>query len=631
MKNINKIAIVVLIIGIGVVVNALSQKLFGKVSIDLTEDRLYSLSEGTKNIVGKINQPISLKFYFSKTELANQPGLKLYGSRVNELLQEYKKIGGDKIDLQVYDVRPDSEEEEWAIKYGLKAASLQSGESVYFGLVLVNSKGVDSSIPFFNFDRQQQLEYDVSKLLSASLENAKPKVAVISGITDIQGEVSQYGVQEDWYFLNQLKESTDLSVLPSKIQDISPDFKLLILIHPKSLGEETLYAIDQFVLGGGNMIALVDPFCQADKGDGSQPGGVSQSKNSSDINKLTETWGLKLISDKVVGDAKYSASVSAGQGGMPIHYPPWMILDKEAVNQENIATNGIDQLLMIYAGAFEVSKVEGVNSEILVKTSKESHLYSKHEVEIPSEQADELLRTFVSDNKEYPLAVLLNGKFKSSFKDGRPASSPDNGGTENASSEQGRAAHLNESKGSSNVIILSDVDLLSNRYSVNEQNFFGNKYVNDNQIIFQNSVENFLGSSDLISLRSRGKFSREFSVVKNMLEQANQQYVQELMYYESKLSSAKTDLEKLLQGTKEGENISVNQEYLDQVKELRQQKAEAQASIRKIKLGLREGIEKLGEKLFILNTFAMPLFLILFYAFSKFEKRKKLKNINLKD
>jgi len=270
-KSFLSVSSIVVLFGILVVLNALASNLFSGAYVDLTEGKLYSLSSGSKNILNSLEDKIKLRYYFSKTDAGRYPALKLYGTRVLDFLREYERAGGGNIELEVYDPRPDSEEEEWAQKYGLQAVQLPAGDKVFIGLAAINGIGEEASIPFFNITRQEFLEYDITKLIYSLTRLKRPKVAFISSINIKGQEVNPMaqlqGAQPEeqpWFMVQQIKELYDVQFLEGAVTSIEDDIDVLILVHPKNLADTTLFAIDQFVVKGGNLLVLTDPFLQAD-------------------------------------------------------------------------------------------------------------------------------------------------------------------------------------------------------------------------------------------------------------------------------------------------------------------------------------------------------------------------------
>lgn len=632
----------ILLLGLMVVlVNGIAQTAFGRFTFDLTEDNLFSLSQGTKNILGTIEEPLKLKFYFSKTDAASSPAVKLYGARVADLLREYERAGKGKIELEVYDPRPDTEEEEWAQKYGLTPVQTPEGDKIFFGLAGVNALGSEAAIPFFNFARQEFLEYDITKMIYSLLSAKRPKVGLMSSLDLKGGGQAQPGEPEEqgeWYAVTLLKQMADVTTVDPKVTTIDPALDLLVVIHPKSLSDDTLYAIDQFVLRGGKLFVAVDPFAQADvpEQDPNNPMAGMTADRSSNLNKLLSAWGVEQIAGKVLGDRTNSMKVATGPGREPTPFVAWVGLPKQSFSKDDVVTNSLEQMIFAWPGALSVKPIDGEVIEPLATSSADTKLYQTSEFMFGGDP-DKMLQSFVSEGKSYPIAVRISGKLKSAFPGGKPGEvrKPE----ENQSSvKPDKDAPLKESSGSSNVIVVADVDFLTDRFSIQRQNFLGTQLVslfNDNQVFFQNAIENLNGSEDLISLRSRGRFSRPFVRVQQLERQAQEKFQQEELVLEAKLNGATQRLNALQNqsgdSAQQGGKQVFSQAVLDEIKKFREERKEAQDRLREVRRDLRQDIEGLGQTLFLICTFLMPLILILISVAAAYNKHSRLSAPKAKD
>lgn len=608
----------ILVLGVLLIlVNGISMGLLGRFSFDLTKEHLYTLSPGTKNIIASIHDPITLKLYYSKTEGAKYPAIGMYGNRILEILREYARIGGGKIVVENYDPRPDSEEEEWAQKFGVTPIPTREGDQLFLGLAGVNSLGNEEVIPAFNFSRQEYLEYDISKMLASLANPKKPVVAVLSSLS-VNGDESvtptfgrQRGQNEAWYFVSQLSDAADVRFLKPDLTEVDAEADVLAVIHPKNLGETALYAIDQFVMRGGKLIVLEDPFCEADqpKNDPQNPMGAIMADRSSSLNALLSKWGVELIEKRVVGDLELSTKVDGGKGEV-LNFLLWLSLRRPNMNANDMVTASLENVVLPWAGALKIAAPEGVTVEPLLTSTGKSELVAEDKYRFNGGDPEELLKNFTPSNQEQVLAARIRGKLKSAFPSGRPGAAA----AANASGAAASPAHLAESKEVANVIVIADVDFLADRYSVQAQNFFGAKIVslmNDNQALFQNAVENMLGSNDLISIRSRGQFSRPFTVVQHMEVDAQQRFQMEESVLQAKLNAANQRLSQLQAGgAKPGEKPVFSKAVMEEIKQFREERREAQTRLREVRRGLRQNIEQLGDFLFLANTFFVPLLLI---------------------
>lgn len=622
---------IALLVIIFLVVNGISDKVFNRFHIDLTEEGLYTLSKGSREILGKLNQPISLKLYYSKTEGDKFPIVKLYGTRISDLLKEYQRKSAGMISVEIFDPRPDSEDEEWAEKYGITPMDLPSGERVYLGLVAVNSKGTEDVIPVFNLGRQEFLEYDITKLIY-SLDSGNQAVVGILSSLPLMGDSSapdmqnpfkmpQQQKEKPWIFINQLSKLAEVRNIPSVINFIPEDITTLFVIHPRGLSEETVYAIDQFVLRGGNLFIAVDPFSMSDtpKADPSNPMANFTYDRSSELNSLTSAWGVKLVEGKVAADIRLATPVQT-QPGRQENFIAWLSITQsrgkgdELFSSEDVITNGLDSIMLPWTGVFELSQIEGLKQEVLIKTTSDAMLFEEKDIRIMAEDPKGLLKKYKPGNQSYPLAVRLTGSFPSSFSK-KPSDDED----VMQSSESG---HLLKSLKPASVVLVADVDFMADSYSAMVQKFFGTEivsFLNDNINLVSNIAENLYGNNDLISLRSRGRFTRPFIKVQEIETEAQRRYQDEEQKFLNALNQANARLSELQSGAKSqgGDLALMNKALFSEIESIREEKRIVQQRLREVRRALREDKESLGNVLFVLNTFLVPfclIFISIFYA-----------------
>ena len=614
----------VLVLGLVLVlVNSIGGNLLGRFYVDLTEDGLYTLSAGTKNILRSLENPVTLRLYLSKTEGAKYPVIKLYGDRVTELLREYERASGGKIALEIYDPRPDSEEETWAGKYGITPLSMPSGEQLFFGLSAVNARGEEETIPVFNLSRQEFLEYDLTRVLYSLSRESKPLVGVISTLP-IKG--SQAVPQmipgrepqgtDPWVFYSQIQNFAEVRMLQTPLADIPKEVKLLLLIHPKGLEPQTLYAIDQFVMRGGNLFVAIDPYCNADQpaADPQNPMAGMFADRSSNLKELLGGWGVELADQKVIGDMSLSTQVLTGSGGAPEDFLLWLTLTKESrgavqpINQANVLTSQLDNIMFPWAGALTVKVPQGATAETLFQTSPGAKLFAKEDYQFGGGSPAELINKYTPGNEVQVLGVTLSGKLKSNFTERPKLSGP----------ALAEFPHLADATGGAHVLVVADVDFLTDAASADVQRFLGTKLVslrNDNLVFAGNVVENLLGSSDLISLRSRGKFTRPFTRVQAIEQNAQRLWRMEEVTLMARLNAANERLSQLQSSASGGEEGGKGEQVytkalLDELKKFRDERAVAQERLREVRRNLRQDKERLGSRLFAIDTFLVPILLI---------------------
>jgi ABC-type uncharacterized transport system involved in gliding motility auxiliary subunit len=618
--------------------NGISDRVFSRFYIDLTEEKLYSLSEGTERILKSLEEPIILRYYFSKTDGARYPAIKLYATRVLDLLKQYERTSKGKLKLEVYDPRPDTEEEEWAQKYGLTPLSLATGDTLFFGLAGINSAGSEDVIPLFDLRREQFLEYDITKLVYSLKVAKQPVVGIVSSL-DIEGAPQQSPMPgrppmpgTPWILVNQLSKFSQVRFLKNDTDNIPADVDVLMVIHPKNFPEQTRYAIDQFVVNGGKLFVAIDPYCGTDqpKSDPNNPMAAMMADRSSNLPKLLSTWGVSLKEKKLVADVNLATKVSTGPGALPQSFVLWLTLNsqgdlrKEVINRDSISTSQLENVMLAWVGALQLTGVKGIAMEPLFRSTTESVLFNDSDVRFGGGNPEELLKKYIRGSESHVLGVKLVGKFKSSF-DKKPGSEE----VEPTMSVEG--GHVSEGTNETSVVVVADVDFLADQYSARSQRFLGAQLItllNDNLVFAANVVENLTGSNDLISLRSRGRFTRPFTKVQELEAKAQERYKLEEMRLQAKLNQANQRLSQLQNagGGEEGKKV-FNKALLDEIKIFREERKNAQKDLRNVRRRLREDIERLGTLLFLSNTFLVPLLLIIgssvFYLVRKKRTRSK--------
>lgn len=634
-KSVSSVVGIALLFLTVVFVNGASRYLFTSSYWDLTQEGLYSLSEGTKSVLGNLDSKVTLRFYFSKSQSADVPAIKLYGQRISDLLEEYQRQGEENIQVEFVDPLPDSEDEEWAQRYGLTPMKTPSGNQIFLGLAGTNQQGTEEVIPLFNLSRQETLEYDITKLVLSLGRPAKKKVAILSSLP-VQGEVDpeqqqfpgQMPSAQPWYFVSQLKQFAEVSFLETSVTVIPADIDVLMVIHPKKLSEMTQYAIDQFVMRGGNLFLAVDPYSQADvaKSDpANEMMGMNSAKNSN-LEKLLSEWGLTL-SDGVVGDRLLATKVNAGRGYAEDFLLFLSLQDLQGVeglptmNKENVITNDLEMVLLPWAGKFKIDQKEGINVETLLSSTVKSKLYDSAAYQFGGGRPDDVIKKFVASGEQYPLAALLHGKFMSAFPNGKPGEAQEPVAAESSVEN----THLTQSSKESYIVAVADTDFLSDTYSVNVQNIFGAQFatrINDNLTFVVNAIENLLGSQELISLRSRGKFMRPFTRVQEIERQAEMRWLEEEKQLQARLETANQRLAQLQRGGAGSGGEMLTQEALDEIKKFREEKIETMRRLREVRRNLREDKQQLGTTLFLFNTFALPVVLVLVATAIHFRRRR---------
>lgn len=565
--------------------------------IDLTNNHLYTLTTGTKNILADIEEPIDIKLYYSDRATQNIPLLRNYATRVREMLEEMAAKSGGDLRLTVIDPLPFSEDEDAASSRGLQALPVgPGGESVYFGLVGTNSTDGQSVIPFFQPDKELFLEYDVAKLIHSLVEGKKPVVGVISTLNVGAGfDPATRQMRDGWAFYQELNDLFDLRQLnPAATTKIDNEVSALLLIHPKGLSDDLVYAIDQFVLRGGRLVVFVDPNAELDDSgnDPENPQAAMFAKRDSDLPTLFKAWGIDYDPGKVVLDAANALPIQT-QDGKTVRHLAILGLTKANLSQEEVPTAQLESVNFSTAGQFKLAEGSTLKLTPFVQSSGDAMLYDAEQLKFTPDPA-QLYEKFVSTKERYVLAGRLEGKVKSAF----PSRTGD--------------GHLSESKDDVHVVLVADTDALSDRLWVQVQNFFGQKIMNafaNNGDLVINIVDNLAGSADLIGIRGRATSVRPFTTVESIKRQADQNFRQKEQELQQELAETEQKLNDLQQGKSAESATILTAEQQAELARFRDDKVRIRKELRQVRRKLDADIETLGSKMKLLNIGLMPLLL----------------------
>ena len=590
--------------GVGLVLIALAFlafNLFSSLSLtgarlDLTEQKLYTISAGTRQILAELEQPVELNFFYSDSATKDLPALRTYAKRVEEMLKAYQREAGGKLKLNVIDPAPFSEDEDKAAEFGLQAIPLQQGgDSLYFGLAGKNAEGATQVIPFFALDQEEFLEYELSRLLLSLAKPERPVVGVLSGL-QIGGGFDMQARQPTppWMVMEEIRQLFQIESLKSDIDLIPEHVSVLLLIHPKQLPEQTLYAIDQFVLRSGKLLAFVDPFSEADT-QAELPGEMVIDK-ASDLAPLFKAWGLRLVPDQVLGDGAYAMSVSMGQDRRAVRHAAWLSLPKSALDQDDISTAALENLTVASAGMLE--PLEGAQTRFmpLIQSSQYAMPFDVKRFAM-LQNPEELIRELQPTGERYAIAARISGPAQSAYPDGI----------------EGRKDGLKQAD-NINLIVVADTDLLTDRMWVQVQDFFGQRIPQpwaDNAGFAINALDNLAGSEALISVRSRGRFTRPFEVVESIQREAEVRFREKEQVLQARLAETEQQLAALQRSDDPSKALELTPEQQATLQQFLQEKLKIRKELREVRYQLNADIEALGRTLKFVNIALVPLLLTL--------------------
>ncbi len=597
-------------------VNMISNGLFKSARLDLTDNGLYTLSKGSRNIVASLKEPLRLQLYLSEKLVPQLAGISSYTVRVRELLEEYARTSGGKIELHVIDPEPFSEAEDHAVSYGLKGASIDTNNTTfYFGLVGTNSTDGQEVIDFFNPSREEFLEYDLTQLLY-KLDNPKQKVVGIMSTLPIQGAgggmpFMQQGGEQPWMIIEQIRQLFDVRTVATDVTEIPQDIEVLMLVHPKGLTDATLYAIDQFVLKGGRLLAFVDPYAETDDppADAQNPLAGMNAPRNSELSKLMDVWGVELEKGKVVGDLSIAKQVQMQKGSrtMVVTYPVWIDLATANFNEKDTITGKLNTITLATAGALKSKEAVGTTLTPLLTSGDQAMLIETSKLGMFANPED-MVRDFHPD-KSYVLAARVSGKVKTAFPDGKPKAEDKDKDSAKAE-ETTDIESLKESKEDINIIIVADTDLLDDRFWVQVQTFLGNRIAlpqSANDQLVTNALDNLIGSNDLISVRNRGTFSRPFTKVEEIQQAAEVKFREKEKQLLARLQETEQKLRDL-QNQKPGSNaLILTNEQQQEIAGFRDEKVKIRKELRAVQHELQKDIERLEARVKFINIGLIPL------------------------
>jgi ABC-type uncharacterized transport system involved in gliding motility auxiliary subunit len=410
------------------------------------------------------------------------------------------------------------------------------------------------------------------------------------------------GMQPPWIVMNELGQTYDIENLETDVKAIPASVDVLMVVHPKSLSDETLFAIDQFVLRGGRLLVFVDTYCESDEPQPDPANPTMPSQRFSELDKLFKVWGVELVKGKVAADKDLATVVNTSAGTVP--YVVWLSLGENNMERKDVITGQLESMLLPSPGVLKPAQTEGITSTPVLQTTKNASTIDG--MSLGFTQPSMLLQRITPGTEALTLALKLSGKFKTAFPEGRPAASKKD---DKQAEEKPEGEPLKESQKETNILIVADADLLADRFSVQVQNIFGQRLampLNDNLNFISNSVENLSGSNDLISIRSRGKFTRPFTKVQEIEKTAEAKWKDEEKQLQDKVNEINRRLQEIQKPGQTSNRQVISSAIQDEINKYRAEKSNAQKNLREVRRNLRQDKEALGNWLFLINAFLIP-------------------------
>lgn len=580
----------------------LSEGLLTGWRLDLTENRQYTLSAGTENILSSLEEPVTVRLFFSEQASREFPQIRDYAKWVGEMMDELAERSDGRLTIRRINPLPFSPEEDEAAGFGLQAVPVGTGgESLYFGLVGTNSLDDVQVMSFLQPSKEQFLEYDLAKMIATLSRPEQQKVGLLTSLDMGPGfDPMSQSVREAWVIYDQLDQLFELETIPATADSLPADIDLLFLAHPRDLSEAMRYQIDQFVLGGGRLMLFLDPFAESDTGgDPSDPMARLNAGSSSNLESMLAAWGVSYDPAQVIGDLQYALQVSVGPGTPPVRHLGILSMDRDGLNDSDMITADLEAINMASSGWLTPIPDTDTRFEPLIRTSENAAPLDASRLRFLSNPLD-LLDGFKPSGDRYPVAARLSGPARSAFERSPEGQDPD-------------LHRASASDAGINVVVFADTDILTDRLWVQKQNFLGQTLVNsfaDNGSLVINGVDHLLGSQDLISIRTRATSTRPFDRVAALRLLAEKEF----RVTEEKLQRELEETERKLtemQSVREDADLTVLSEaQQDEIQRFVDQRLQIRKELREVRHSLDRDIDALSTRLKVINIALVPALVI---------------------
>jgi ABC-type uncharacterized transport system involved in gliding motility auxiliary subunit len=616
-------AAIVLAVILFFALNIASNIFFRSARVDLTENGLFTLSQGTRDILGSISEPITLRFFVSNRAIARNMGLRAFAQHVRDTLQEYVANSNGNLKLEVVDVKPLTDEEDIASAEGMAGGTIEGErDAIYLGLVGTNLMGGREVIPLFAMERERYLEYDLTSLVYKLTREKKPKIGVVTNLpldTGLGGmQAALQGRSQPFVIYTQMQTVFDLQFLEQDFDRVPADIDVVMVAHPKALNAKTQYALDQFIMRGGRALVLLDPVSEIARQETDPMGGPSAAatlSSATSIETLMKSWGVHVEPRFVIGDGQRAITVNTGTGIKD--YLPWMSLKREDFNQNDPVIGEFDTINLGSAGF--ITRVDGRTTKVV-----ELMQSTKYAMQIEAERVrfqpdpDDLIRSFVPTGENYMIAARVTGPVKSAFPGGPPAgaAAPPPAGQQ---PPPPLPKHIADTK-NANIILVADSDIFQDNFWVDTQEVGGQRIARPfagNSDFILNALDNLGGSSALLSLRARGTSYRPFTTVDDMRRKAQGNYARQVERLQGQVAQTEQRLQELQgQRTAKGQpGQSKPQELFSaeqraEIEKFKEQYLQSRKALRDLQRRLSGDIDFLGGLLAAINILLVPLMLV---------------------
>ena len=580
----------------------------GNRGADFTENKVHTLSSGTRAILTELDTPVVIRYYASRSTDYMPEELKLHMRRVDDLLKEYASLSKGKLRIENLDPEPDTDAEDSANLDGINGQRMDD-QNLFFGLA-ISCLDKTSVIPFLNPREETMLEYQLSKAVAEVSTPTKPKIGLMSAL-DLKGAPAMMPGQQPtpgWVIYQQLTQSFDVVDISMEAATIDPKvIKVLLLFHPAGITPEAEYSVDQYLLNGGTVVACLDAYSVA--AQMTQPAGNPMmgqqppNPTTSTLPTLLSAWGVTYESGMVLADPSLATKLGGDRLGLAV-----LTLGKDSMPQkDDVITKDLGSVTFFLPGAFTKTGTPGITANSLIKSTTQAGFVDSMKA---SQLDPSLARTLKSNGTAYDLVTHLSGNFKTAFPDGKPK--PTTEGTENKDAPKPES--LKEATSPGNVFLIADVDAFYDRFAYSVQNFGGSQmatHSNGNASLLFNLLDQATGSKYLIGSRSRSAIARPFTVVQKMEADFNKTVGVKIEEFQAKQKEAQKKLSDLQAQKSRGSELYLSPAQEAEIKKLREEQVEYAKLVREQEKDLRRQKDKLGGKITLLNVAAMPALVVL--------------------
>ncbi|MEM7754250.1 MAG: Gldg family protein [Planctomycetota bacterium] len=613
--------LLVLFVGLNIV----TSRTLGFARLDLTENKLYTLSPAGKTIARTPEEPITLTLYYAESVARGNPQIQSAANRVVELLEAFENASNGKIALRQIDPEPFSEAEDDAVAAGIQGVRITQTDTFYFGLVGTNAVDGREVLPYINAldpNAERFLEYELAKLILTLAEADRPVVGLITTLPmdgSPPNPMTRTRGTPPWQIIPEIESTLEVRRLDTTIDEIPGDIDVLMLAHPKGLSDQTLYAIDQFALRGGRILAFVDPHAETDpaaRPDPQNPLAAAQADTTSELGPLLAAWGVEMPTDQIAGDLKFALDVNAGgTPGRPeiVPYVAYLSLRDEAFDADDPVTGRLGVVNVASAGFLSQADGATTTFEPVVQTSIEAAPVTAQRVKLFPDPAG-ILNDFFPQDEPLTLAARVAGPISTAFPDGPPSAA-----NNDADGSLTDTNHLTESAEPLNAVVVADVDMLSDRFWIQALSLggmtLGYERLADNGALVAGLLDQLAGSEDLLALRARGEFRRPFTLIEEMQRRADAEFRAEEQRLEQEIEQVQERISELQLARGDAgdpSSLVLTPEQQAELDRLQDELIASRKQLRQVQLNLRQDIENLETRLKLINTAAVPVLLSLF-------------------